>query len=149
MKDGKKENLVEEDIDLGRFFKLATTNKIYVNGLNLHQTKSEFLEDCTGDFELIGSILIGEIEQKTGSRFKNTDDFEVYNNCIDNGGYDSEEVIFTGWLYKLNTPDLKIVDRSQYGKGTDFRQDIGKYKGNKCYISSSGIYIFKVYYFFH
>ena len=35
----KKQNVVE-DIDLGSFFNLATTNKIYVSGLNLHQTKS-------------------------------------------------------------------------------------------------------------
>ena len=88
----KTENLVEEDIGLGRCFKLATTNKKYVNGLYLHEIKSAILEDSTGDFELIGSMLIGEIEQKTSSGFKNTDDFEAYINAIDNGGYDSEDV---------------------------------------------------------
>ena len=31
----KRENIAE-DIDLGRFFELATSNKIYVNNLNLH-----------------------------------------------------------------------------------------------------------------
>ena len=45
-------------------------------------------------------MLIGEIEQKTNIRFKTVDDFETYINAIDNGGYDSEDVIFTGWLYK-------------------------------------------------
>ena len=94
----KRETSVEEDIGLGRFFKLATTNKLYVNGLNLQEIKSEFLEDFTGDFELTGSMLIGEIEQKTSSRFKYTDNFEAFTNAIDNGGYDSEEIIFTGWL---------------------------------------------------
>ena len=139
MKDGKKrENLVEEDIDLGRFFKLTTTHKKYVNGLNLIENKSEGSEDYTGDFELIGSLLIGGIEQKTSSRFKNTDDFEAYNNAIDNGAYDIEDVIFTGWLHKLKTLEFKKVYRSQYGKGTDFRQDIVEYKGNICYIPSSG-----------
>ena len=59
-----REYLVEEDIDLGRFFGLATTKKIYVNGLNLLEIKSEILENYTGDFQLIGSMLIGEIEQK-------------------------------------------------------------------------------------
>ena len=34
----KRENLVE-DFDLGRFFELATSNKIYVNNLNLHEIK--------------------------------------------------------------------------------------------------------------
>ena len=94
----KRENTVE-DINIGRFFELATTDRQYVNGLNLHEIKKEILEDYTGDFELIGSILVGEIEQKTNIRFKNVDDFENYINAIDNGGYDSEDVIFTGWLY--------------------------------------------------
>ena len=113
----KKENVVE-DIDIGRFFESATINKRYVNGLNLHEYKNETLEDYTGDFELIGSTVIGEIEQKTNIRFKNVDDFETYINAIDNGGYDSEDVVFTGCLYKLNTPEFKKVNRSQNGRGT-------------------------------
>ena len=137
MKDGKKENLVEH-IDLGRFFKSATTNKIYVNGLNLHEIESEVLEDYTGDFELIGSMLFGEIEQKPIFRFKNTDDFENDFNAIDNGGYDSEDVIFTRWLYKLNTPEFKKVNRSQYARGTDFKQYIVEHIGNNCYSPTSG-----------
>ena len=102
----KRENIAE-DIDLGGFFELATTNRKYVNGLNLHEIKNEFLEDHTGDFELIGSMLVGEVEQKTNIRFKIVDDFESYINAIDDSGYDSEDVFFTGWLYKLNTPDFK------------------------------------------
>ena len=133
----KKENVVE-DIDIGRFFELATTDRQYVNGLNLHEIKNDILEDYTGDFELIGSMLVGEIEQKTNIRFKNVDDFENYIKAIDNGGYDSEDVIFTGWLYKLNTPEFKKVNRSQYGRGTDFKQDIVEYIGNNCYIPTSG-----------
>ena len=101
----RRENMVE-DIDSSRFFELATTDREYVNGLNLHEIKNNFLEDYTGDFQLIGSMLVGEIEQKTNIRFKNVDDFESYINAIDNKGYDSEDVIFTGWLYKLNTPEF-------------------------------------------
>ena len=127
-----------EDIDTGRFFELATTDRQYVNALNLHEIKNEILEDYTGDFELIGSMLVGEIEQKTNIRFKNVDDFESYINAIDNSGYDSEDVVFTGWLYKLNTPEFKKVNRSQYGRGTDFKQDIVEYIGNNCYIPTSG-----------
>ena len=133
----KGENMVE-DINVGRFFELATTGRQYVNALYLHEIKNEILEDYTGDFELIGSMLVGEIEQKTNIRFKNVDDFENYINAIDNSGYDSEDVIFTGWLYKLNTPEFKKVSRSQYGRGTDFKQDIIEYKGNNCYIPTSG-----------
>ena len=132
----ERDNMIEEDINLGRFFELPTTNKIYVNGLNLHQIKSEILLDYTGDFELIESMMIGEIEQKF-VRFKNVDDFETYLNAIDNGGYDCEDVIFTGWLYKLNTPDFKKANRSQYGRGTDFKQGIVEYIGNNCYNPTS------------
>ena len=91
----KRENVVD-DIDLGRFFELATTNIKYVKGLNVHEIKNEFLLDYTGDFELIGFMLIGETEQKTNIRFKSADDFDTYINAIDNGGYDSDDVIFTG-----------------------------------------------------
>ena len=35
--------------------------------------------------------------------------------------YDSEDLFFTRWLYKLNTTELTRVNRSQYGKGTDFK----------------------------
>ena len=40
-------------------------------------------------------------------------------------------------MYKLNTPEFKKVNRSQYCKGTDFRQDLVEYKDNNCYIPSS------------
>ena len=93
----KREKMVE-DINIDRFFELATTDREYVNGLNLHEIKNDILEDYTGDFELIGSMLVGEIEQKTNIRFKNVDDSESYINAIDISGYDSEDVIFTGWL---------------------------------------------------
>ena len=51
-----------EDIDIGRFFELATTDRKYVNGLNLHEIKNEILEDYTGDFELNGKMIIGPVE---------------------------------------------------------------------------------------
>ena len=90
----KRENIVE-DIDTGRFFELATSNNIYVDNLNLHEIKNEILKDYTGDFELIGKMIIGPVEHKTNIRFKNMDDFERYINAIDID-YDSEDVIFTG-----------------------------------------------------
>ena len=85
---------------------------------------------------MIGSMKIGEIEQKTNIGFKNADDFENYINAID-ADYDSEEVIFTGWLYS-NTPEFKRVIRSRYGRGTDFKKDIVEYIGNNCYVPTSG-----------
>ena len=61
--------MIEEDIDLCRCFELATTDKVYVNGLNLHETKSETLLAFTGEFELNGSMVIGPVEHKTNIRF--------------------------------------------------------------------------------
>ena len=78
-------------------------------------------------------MTIGEIEQKTIIRFKNIDDFETYINAIDNGGYFSEDVIFTGWLYKLNTLEFNKVNRSQNARGTNFKQDNVEYIGNNCW----------------
>ena len=49
------------------------------------------------DLQKIGSILIGEIEQKTNIGFKNVEVFETYIRPID-VDYDTEDGIFTGWL---------------------------------------------------
>ena len=68
--------MAEEDIDSGRFFELLTSNKIYVNSLNLHEIKNELSQEYIGDFELNGKMDIGPIEHKTNIRFKNLDDFE-------------------------------------------------------------------------
>ena len=127
-----------DDIDISRFFELAITNRKNNNCLNPHEFKNEILKDYTGDFELIGSILVGEIEQKKDISFKNVDDFETNINAIDISGYDSEDVIFTKWLYILNTAEFRKVNRSQYGGGTDLKQDIVEYIGNNCYIPTSG-----------
>ena len=137
----KRENMIE-DIDIGRFFELATTDREYVNGLNLHKIKNDILQDYTGDFELIGKMIIGPIEHKTNIRFKNMDDFERYINAIDID-YDSEEVIFTGYVYKLDTPQFKTVKRSAYGKGTNHMQEIVEYHGRNCYIPTSGMCFIK------
>ena len=113
---------------------------------NLLEIESEILLDYTGDFELIGSMLIGELEQKTNIRFRNVDDFEGYINAID-VDYDSEDVIFTGWLHKLNTPQFNIVIRSGFGRGVDCRHHIVEYKGNNSYIPSSGFCFMKCFNF--
>ena len=130
------ENVVE-DVNVGRFLELATTNELYVNRLNFHEFIGQILEDYTGNFEMIGSMLIAEKEQRTNIRFKNIDDFEA---CIRAIGvnYDSEEVIFKGWLNKLKTCHFIRVNRAQYGIGTDFKQDFVENISNNCYIPTSG-----------
>ena len=134
----KRQNLVE-DVDLGRFFELATSNKIYVNNLNLHEIKNFILQGYTGVFELIGKLILGPIEHnKTIVRFKNMDEFERYINAID-VDYDSEDVTFTGYVYKINTTQFNVVRRSAYGRGTNCKQEIVEYHGQNCYIPTSGM----------
>ena len=116
---------------------MATTDEIYVNGLNVNEIKIEILLNYSGDFELIGSMLIGELEQKTKIRFRNVEDFEIYINAIV-VGYESEDVVFAGWLYKINTPQFDMVKSCHYGRGTGFEQDIVEYVGKNCYIPTSG-----------
>ena len=71
----KRGNIVDEDVDLGNFFVLAKINKLFVNGLNLHEIKNKILLDFKGDFEFEGLMVIRPVEQKTNIRFKNMDDF--------------------------------------------------------------------------
>ena len=54
-----------------------------VTGLNLHEIKTEFLLDYTGDFELYGSTVNAPVEHKTKIRFRNMNVFESYINAID------------------------------------------------------------------
>ena len=137
----KRENLVE-DIDLSRFFQLATSNKIYVNNINLREIKDETFQGYTGDFEINGLMMIGPIEHKTNIRFKIMDDFESFLNAIDID-HDREDVTFTGYVYKLNTPQSNVVRRIAYGRGTNYMQEIVEYHGQNCYIPTSGMCFIK------
>ena len=121
---------------------MATTNSKYVNGLNLHEIKNESLQDYTGDFELFGLMIIGYNELETNIRFKNMYDFESYINAID-VDYDSEDVTFTGYVYKINTTQFNVVRRSAYGRGTKYMQKIVEYHGQNCYIPTSGMCFIK------
>ena len=82
--------------------------------------------------------IIGPIKHKTNIRFENMDDFESYMNAIDID-YDSEDVFFTGYVYKLNSPQFNVVKRSAYGKGTNFMQEIVEYQRQNLYIPTSGM----------
>ena len=132
MKQNKKK-LLDEHNDLGYSFELASTDKIYVTGLILHEIKDEFLVDFKGDFELDGSMITGPVERKTTIRFKNGDYFDIYIKAkeID---YVSEDITFTGYLYKLITPQFKVVKRNGFSKGTNYMEEIVEYRGRNCSI---------------
>ena len=87
-------------------------------------------------------MIIGPIEHKTNIRFKNKDDFESYINAIDID-YDSEDVTFIGYVYKLNTPQFKVVKRSAHAKGTNCMKEILEYRGRNCFIPTSGMCFIK------
>ena len=72
-----------EDVDLARFFEIATSNEKYVNNLELHEIKNEILQYYTGDFELKGLLIKGPVEHKTNTRYNKKDEFESYRNAID------------------------------------------------------------------
>ena len=65
------------------------------------------------------------------------DNFESYINAKD-FDYDSGYVTFTGYVYKLNTPQFKIVKQSAYAKDTISLQENVEYHGQNCYIPTSG-----------
>ena len=102
----------------------------------MHEIKNEIIQDYKGDFELNGKMVIGPIEHKTNIRFKNMDDFERYINSID-VDYDPEDGTITGYVYKLDTPQFRVVRRSAYRKGTNYKPEIVEYHGQNCYIPTS------------
>ena len=87
-------------------------------------------------------MVIGPVEHKINIRFRNMDDLGSFINAIDID-YDNEGVTFTGYLYKLNTPQFKVVQRSAIGKGTNYMKDIVEYKGQNCYKPTSGLCFIK------
>ena len=116
---------------------LKELKKIQVVNKNLHEIKQEILIDYTGEFEMVGNLKVGNQLRQTKIRFRNMDDFEAYIISIDQD-YDSEDAIFNGYIYKLDTPQFKKVNRSQYGNGCDFKHEIFEYRGNNCFMPTKG-----------
>ena len=92
-------------------------------------------------------MVIGPVEYKINIRLKNTDDFEIHTNAID-VDYDSGDVTYTVYDYKLNTPQFNVVKGSANGKGTNYVKEIVEYHGQKCYIPTSGRCFIKCFKYF-
>ena len=122
-------------------------NKIQVIDKNLHEITNEILEDYIGTFEMVGNLKVGDQIRQTHVRFRNMDGFEAYINSIDEG-YDNDDCIFNGYIYKIKTPQFKKVKRSQYGNGCSFDKIINEYRGNNCFIPSKGYCFIKCINFF-
>ena len=85
---------------------LKELNKIQVIDKNLHEIQNEILIDYAGEFEMFGSLIVGDQVPQTHIRFRKMDDFEAYFNAIDQD-YESEYAIFNGCIYKLNKLQFK------------------------------------------
>ena len=116
---------------------LKELKKIQVIDKNIHEIKQEILLDYTGEFEMDGKLKVGDQIRQTHIKFRNMDDFEAYINSIDQD-YDSDDCIFNGYNYKIDTPQFNKVNRSQYGNGCSFSIIIIEYRGNNCYIPTKG-----------
>ena len=64
------------------------------------------------------------------------DDFENYISAID-FDYDSEDDVFTGYVYKTNTPQFNVVKRGVHAKVTKYMQETVEYRVQNCYIPTS------------
>ena len=95
------------------------------------------MQDYDGTFEMIGTLIVGDQLRQTHIRFRKLIDFETYIDKIDDG-YDSDDSIFNGYIYKIDTPQFSKVNRSQYGNGCDFKHEIIEYRGNNCFIPTKG-----------
>ena len=116
---------------------LKELNKIQIVNKNLHEIKPEILIDYNGEFEMIGTLKVGDQIRQTHIRFRNISDYEAYINAVDEG-YDADDSIFNGYIYKINNPQFNKVKRSQYGNGCSFDKIINEYRGNNCYKPTKG-----------
>ena len=114
---------------------LKELKKIEIIDKILHEIKNEILREENVEFEKKGKLSIGDHKRQTHSRCKNFTDYENYVNAIDQN-YESDDSIFNSYVYKENTPQFNVANRSEYGNGNDFKHQIIEYPGKKCYIPS-------------
>ena len=86
---------------------------------------------------MVGSLKVGDQIRETHFRFRSFSDYEAYNNAIDQD-YESEDAIFNGYVYEINTPQFILVFRSQYGNGCNFDKKLIEYRGYNCYTPTKG-----------
>ena len=136
------------DIELGKIKYADNPDKLQnaLKELNkirdVNEIKNELLLDYTSELEMVGELSIADHIRQTHIGFGNINDYESYINAIDQD-YESEDGVFNGFVYKLNTPQFNLVIRSQYGNGCDFKRVIVKYRCNTCFIPTKGYFFIK------
>ena len=86
---------------------------------------------------MVGSLRVGDQIRQSHIRFKILEDYEAYINAIDEG-YDAEDSIFNGYIYKIKTPHFNLVNKFHYGNGYVFKHEIIEYQGRHCFIPTKG-----------
>ena len=124
-------------VPLSKNIEIKELNIIHVVDINSHEIKNDILGHYIGEFERVGKRTVGDQIRETHIRFRNFTDYEAYINAIDEG-YEGEDSIFNGYIYKINTLQFILVNRSQYGNGCDFKNEVFEYRGNNCFITTKG-----------
>ena len=96
---------------------LKELNKSQVIDKILHEMKPEKFD--TDEFEMAGSLTVGDQIRQIHIRFRKISDYESYFNAIDQDNFN-------------------LVNRSQYGNGCDFNHENVEYQGNNCSIPTKG-----------
>ena len=91
---------------------------------------------------MVGNLKVADQIRETHTRFINIKDYEAFIITIDQD-FDSEDTFFNGYIYKINTPQFKKVNRSQYGNGCSFDKKIIEYRCNNCFIPTKGYWFVK------
>ena len=123
-------------------YELKKLNNIQVVNKNLHEKKQKIIRDHAGEFEMVGSLKVGDQTRPTHTRVRNKTDYEAYINSID-GSDDAEDSVFIGYFYKINTPQFNKVNRSQYGNGCYYKHEKTEYPGKNCFIPTKGYFFVK------
>ena len=89
---------------------------------------------------MVGCLKIRDQIRETHIRFRNNTEYEAYIIFIDEG-FDAGDAIFGGYIYRINTPQFSLVNRSQYGNGCDFKHEIIEYRGHISFIPTK-VYCF-------
>ena len=116
---------------------LKELNKIQVNVKSLHEMKNETLGGFVGDFKKVSILKVGDQFRQINIRLRNMDDLEAYFNAVDEC-HDAKDAIFNGYIFKLDSPKINKVNRSQYGNCCDFKHEIIEYRENDCFIPTEG-----------
>ena len=101
--------------------------------IKLYEIKQEILVDYTGEFEMVGTLKVGDQIRQTQTRSRKFTDNEAYFISLDEV-YDAEDSFFNDFIYKIITLQFNLVKRSQYGNGCEFKHGIIENRWNICFL---------------